>query len=305
MKRVAIHSVDGRKFPNLALMRIAAWHKAQGDTVEWFTPLMTYDRVYASKVFRFTPDDPYLPADAIRGGTGYGDYTRLPPEIENTPPDYRIYPEFREAYGFLTRGCPNRCPWCVVPQKEGELHTVADIADICRTNTGFRRDVILMDNNFLAAPLDFIRGQMEKANALRLRLDFNQATDARLYNDETARIMAGVHYLKTARLACDTDAILPDVLTAMRLLRRHGLRKDIMVYILTKNETIQSALHRIEAITAADRRAVPFVMPYRDLENNAVKPSPELRALARWCNRAWVRKSCTFENYNMKGNPKT
>lgn len=100
--RVAIHSVDGHHFPNLALMRISAWHKARLDAVEWFMPLSQYDRVYASKVFTFTPDDPYLPPDAIRGGTGYDITSRLPPEIDATPPDYTIYPQFTEAYGFLS-----------------------------------------------------------------------------------------------------------------------------------------------------------------------------------------------------------
>ena len=87
---VAIHSVDGHNYPNLALMRISAWHKAQGDTVECFMPLARYDRVYASKVFTLTPDDPYLPDDAIRGGTGDGVTSQLPPASETMPPDSTI-----------------------------------------------------------------------------------------------------------------------------------------------------------------------------------------------------------------------
>lgn len=295
--RVAIHSVDGMKFPNLALMRISAWHKAQGDSVEWFIPLMQYDRVYASKVFVFTPDDPYLPADAIRGGTGYDIHSHLPDEMDAMKPDYTIYPQFKEAYGFLTRGCPNKCPWCVVPRKEGAIHPVADIEDICNTNTGFRRDVILMDNNILAAPRDFLKEQIAKANRLKLRLDFNQATDARLYDDETARMMAGVHYLKYARIACDTDGMIPHCENAIRLLRGHGYKRDIMVYILAKNDGIDSAIRRIDAMLASSHNIVPFIMPFRDLENDSIKPSPLLRALARWCNRVWIRKSCTFSEY--------
>ena len=135
--RVAIDSVDGMKYPNLALMRISAWHKAHGNTVEWFIPLAKYDRIYASKIFTFTPDDPYLPPDTIKGGTGYDVSSRLPEEIESMPPDYTIYPQFDAAYGFLTRGCPNKCPWCVVPHKEGGLRVVADIEDICRTKRDF------------------------------------------------------------------------------------------------------------------------------------------------------------------------
>lgn len=296
--RVAIHSVDATTYPNLALMRISAWHKKQGDTVEWFMPLVKYDRVYASKVFTFTPDDPYLPDDAIRGGTGYDVTSRLPPEIDTMPPDYTIYPQLEEAYGFLTRGCPNRCPWCVVPRKEGAIRPVADIEQICNTNTGFRHKAVLMDNNFLAAPTDFCREQIDKMRRLKIRVDFNQATDARLYDEQTAQMMASVPWLQFVRVSCDTDAMLPHCIRAIQLLRSFGYKRDFFVYLLAKNDGIESALHRIYGLMAADRRAVPFVMPYRSLTDNSIMPSNDLRRLARWCNRAWIRKSCRFEDYH-------
>jgi len=295
--RVAIHSVDGHNYPNLALMRISAWHKARGDSVEWFMPLARYDRVYASKVFTFTPDDPYLPDDTIRGGTGYDVASRLPPEIEAMPPDYTIYPQFTESYGFLTRGCINKCPWCVVPRKEGVIHPVADIEQIYNTNTGLRRNVVLMDNNFLAAPADFVRKQVEKMRAIKVRVDFNQATDARLYNEDTGQLMARVPWIRYPRLACDTDAMLPHCIKATVLLRRYGYHGEVMVYILARNDGIDSALNRIEGLLSADAKLVPFVMPYRSLTDNSVKPSSELKRLARWCNKAWIRKSCKFEDY--------
>ena len=296
-ERVAIHSVDGMKYPNLALMRISAWHKARGDSVEWFMPLARYDRVYASKVFTFTPDNPYLPDDAIRGGTGYDVTSQLPPEIEAMPPDYTIYPQFDAAYGFLTRGCVNKCPWCVVPRKEGAFRTVSDIEHICNTNTGFRRKAILMDNNFLAAPIEFVREQADKMRRLKIRVDFNQATDARLYDDERAQIMAKVPWLSMVRISCDTDAMLPHCIRAIKLLRQFGCKNDVLVYVLAKNDGIDSALYRIYGLMAADKRAVPFVMPYRSLTDNSVLPSPRLKDLARWCNRAWIRKTCSFCNY--------
>ena len=295
--KVAIHSVDGLHFPNLALMRISAFHKAQDDTVEWFMPLAQYDRVYASKVFSFTPDDPYLPDDAIRGGTGYDVTSRLPPEIEAMPPDYTIYPQFDAAYGFLTRGCVNKCPWCVVPRKEGAIRPVGDIEQICNTNTGFRHKAILMDNNFLAAPIDFVREQIDKMRRLKIRVDFNQATDARLYDKERAQIMAEVPWLSMVRISCDTDAMLPHCIRAIKLLRRFGCKNDVLVYVLATNDGIDSALYRIHRLMATDKRAVPFVMPYRSLTDNSIVPTHELRRLARWCNKAWIRKSCTFKEY--------
>lgn len=296
--RVALDAVDGRKYPNLALMRISAWHKARGDSVEWFAPLARYDRVYASKIFTFTPDDPYLPPDAVRGGTGYDVASRLPPEVEAMKPDYTIFPQFSEAYGFLTRGCVNKCPWCVVPNKEGAIRIESDIEDICATNTGFRREAVLMDNNFLAAPIEFVREQVERMRALKVRVDFNQATDARLYDEERAQIMARVPVIRYVRLSCDADAMVPHCLEAMRLMRSFGYRRDFFVYVLATNDGIDSALHRIRALTAADKRAVPFVMPYRSLTDDSIQPSEELRRLARWCNRAWIRKSCKWEEYS-------
>ena len=291
--------VDG-SLPNLALMRISAWHKAQGDSVEWFMPLMKYDRVYASKIFTFTPDDPYLPADAVRGGTGYDPHTCLPPEVEAMRPDYTIYPQFTEAYGFLTRGCPNKCPWCVVPSKEGGIRIEADIEQICNTNTGFRRRVVLMDNNFLASPIEFVREQADKMRKLRLRVDFNQATDARLYTEETAPIMATIPWAKYPRLSCDTDAMQPVVIRAVGLLREFGWRGEVFVYILTKNDGLDSALWRVNSLVAADRKIVPFVMPYRSLTDNSIAPSPGVKSLARWCNRQWIRKSCPYSEYTRR-----
>lgn len=108
------------KFPNYALMKISAYHKAKGDTVEWFQPLFQYDKVYSSKVFEWTPENPYLPEDTIKGGTGYGLYNELPEEIDRMFPDYSIYPECDYAIGFITRGCIRNCRWCVVPKKKAK-----------------------------------------------------------------------------------------------------------------------------------------------------------------------------------------
>ena len=114
--------MKNKSFPNFALMKLSAYHKARGDTVQWWNALDNplYDKVYSSKVFDFTPENMYLPPDTIKGGTGYGLYTELPPEIDNQFPDYSIYPECDYAIGYITRGYPNRCGWCVVPIKEGK-----------------------------------------------------------------------------------------------------------------------------------------------------------------------------------------
>ena len=147
MSRIGLIDVDGGKtFPNLALMKISAYHKSIGDEVGWYYPFDTrYDKVYMSKVFSFTPDyDECINADeVVKGGTGYAislvngvevfDKSKdvnLPAEIESMFPDYSLYPHLTKdtAYGFLTRGCPRGCDFCIVGKKEGRCSVkVADL----------------------------------------------------------------------------------------------------------------------------------------------------------------------------------
>lgn len=102
MSLIALHDGDKGKFPNYALMKLSAYHKLQGDTVEWWNPVSSYDRVYSSKVFTFTPENQLLPLDTVKGGTGYGIMDELPSEIDDLFPDYSIYPEYDKAIGMLT-----------------------------------------------------------------------------------------------------------------------------------------------------------------------------------------------------------
>ncbi|GHU36732.1 hypothetical protein AGMMS50256_33740 [Betaproteobacteria bacterium] len=143
--RIGLHD-DKTGFPNLALMKLSAWHKANGDEVSFYSPIMPFERVYSSKVFTFTPEDPYLPANVIKGGSGYGLLHNLPEEIEHRCPDYSLY-GLDYSLGFLTRGCIRRCPWCIVPTKEGSIRAHADIDEFLR-----HKNVVLLDNNVLAHP---------------------------------------------------------------------------------------------------------------------------------------------------------
>lgn len=218
--RIGLVDMDGRGFPNLALMKLSAWHKAHGDTAEMADPAKSYDRVYMSKVFTHSPDcrDEY-PCEVIRGGTGYRDYaTVLPEEVEHTCPDYSLYGA-GEAYGFLTRGCPNRCPWCVVPHKEGGIRPHADIEEFLAG----RRRAVLLDNNVLAS--DWGLMQIEKIVRLGIRVDFNQGLDARRIarDPEAAELLARVRWLRYLRMAYDTSALRDDVHRAAELLGRCGI----------------------------------------------------------------------------------
>jgi len=170
----------GKTFPNLALMKISAFHKAQGDTVEWWNTLFNwhYGAVYSSKVFDFTPEN------TVKGGTGYGLYTELPSEIDTLFPDYSIYPDCDYAIGYITRGCPNRFRWCVVPKKEGDIRSYSGWRDIVRPDT---QKLVLMDNNILAS--EYGLQQLEELAGTDYRIDLNQGMDARLVDERVADII--------------------------------------------------------------------------------------------------------------------
>lgn len=125
---IGLLAVDSN-YPNIALMKLSAAHKANGDTVDWYNPFDQYDIVYLSKIFTFTNDYLYPIYNAqlvMKGGTGYDYSTVLPADVDSMQPDYSIYPsiDHRTAYGFLTRGCIRHCKWCLVPKKRRLRQTV-------------------------------------------------------------------------------------------------------------------------------------------------------------------------------------
>lgn len=269
---IGLHDGDGQTdFPNYALMKISAWHKAQGDVVEWWNPMLPYDRVYSSKVFTFTPECPYLPPDTIKGGTGYGLYTELPEEIDGMFPDYSIYPACDYAIGFLTRGCIRRCPWCVVPRKEGAIRAYRTWRQIKRPDS---RKIVFMDNNVLACPHGI--EQMRDMIGEDVRIDFNQGLDARLIDDDIADVLSRLKWIRFIRMSCDTDAMLEVVTGAIRRLQDHGVKPyRVFVYLLVQD--VASAERR--ALALRDIGAQVFAQPYRDFENNT-EPAHDLKRLA-------------------------
>lgn len=287
---IGLHDSDRTGFPNLALMKISARHKARGDTVEWWNPMFTYDRVYSSKVFTFTPECAYLPPDTVKGGTGYGIYEDLPEEIDAMFPDYSIYPDCKHAIGFLTRGCIRHCPWCVVPRKEGAIRPYRTWREIKRPDS---RDIVFMDNNILACPhgIEQIRDMIGQD----VRVDFNQGLDARLISPDVAALLAQLKWIRFIRMSCDTDAMLPVVLEAVRLLGAEGVKPyRVFVYLLVQD--IDSAERR--ALALRDAGAEVFAQPYRDFERN-VEPTTEQKRFARWVNMKGIFKQCArFADYD-------
>lgn len=248
---VGLHDAEkeylkNKTFPNYALMKISAWHKSKGDQVEWWNPLYRYDRVYSSKVFDFTPTDPYLPPDAIRGGTGYRDIPinqELPAEVDAMFPDYSIYPECDYAIGYLTRGCPNHCRWCVVPKKEGLIRPYRTWKDLVRMDTD---KLVLMDNNILTCEHGI--SQLESMIGSGYRIDLNQGMDARLVTEGVAQVLSRLSWIRFIRFSCDQKSQIEPIRRTVELLGKYGVRPyRIFIYLLVTQD-IGDAAERVEAL---------------------------------------------------------
>jgi hypothetical protein len=295
--RIGLIDVDGHKYPNLALMKISAWHKAKGDTVEWCLPLFHYDIVYQSKVFDdiYSKDITFTPlADkVIKGGTGYGLDNKLPDEIEHIYPDYSIYPELAKdtAYGFLTRGCPRGCEFCVVAGKEGRRsYKVADLNEFWRG----QKHIELLDPNLLAC-----REHIELLEQLvqsKAYVNFNQGLDIRFTNEANISL---INQVKVKEIHFAWDDAKDDLRSYFENYKRYAKHKPhgqyATVYCLTNfGSTMEENLYRI--YTLRDMGYDPYVMIYD-------KPHAprEIRLLQRWCNNRVIFRSCPrFEDYDPK-----
>lgn len=295
-RAIGLVDVDGKGsgFPNLALMKIAAYHKSLGDTVEWANPMFgKYDKVYKSKVFTFSEDDGDIyDCEVIKGGTGYDIHTKLPAEIDAMQPDYSIYNvDPKTAYGFLTRGCPNKCKWCVVPIKEGKVLPYRDVDDIAVDG---RTNLILMDNNILAS--DYGLKQIEKIIARGYRVDFNQALDARLITPQIAELLAKVKWIDVIRLGCDTPKQVVECERAMRLIdEARGKPKQYLLYTMLVDD-IKEAYARLSHWR--DNKRVRLVaQPFRDFNDPRQVIPQWQRDMARWAMRREIYARCDFKEY--------
>lgn len=294
--KIGLIDVDGHHYPNLALMKISAYHKAQGDSVEWWWGFGQYDRVYMSKVFdeTYSPDipEPLNATEIIKGGTGYGLDNWLPDEIEHMYPDYSLYPELTKdtAYGFLARGCPNACPFCIVSKKEGRCSQ--KVADLSEWWSG-QKNIVLMDPNLLACPDHMeLLGQLADSGAW---VDINQGLDARLLTPENIAAIRRIK-IKDIHFAWDLMKNSKRVVRGLNLWKRFGKKTRHgrwgTVYVLVNfNTTMAENLYRVYMLR--DMGFDPYVMVY-DKPNAPA----EIRRLQRWCNNKIIFGSCKqFEDY--------
>ena len=281
MKRVCLIDVDS-KIPNLALMRVSTYHKQRGDNVKLgYEPLFDNpDICYASKMFDFTPEPEYMPdCETHKGGSGYDLNAKLDfPDYDRIMPDYSLY-GCEYAIGRFTRGCPNRCPWCVVPKMDGnEVRHVADLDDFWRG----QKTVRLLDDNIMADADEFIR-DCEQLSRAGVHVIW-EALDIRLVTDETARALASVKQEKSIHFAWDSHAQDDAVPRGIETLKRNGIKPwRLMFYVLVGfNTKPDYDLYRI--YTLRDMGANPFVMPFD-------KSDRYQKDLARWCNNKFIFKS--------------
>lgn len=250
--KVGLHDAEKehlrrKTFPNFALMKLSAYHKSLGDEVEWWNPETEFDRVYSSKVFDFTPTNPLLPPHVIRGGTGYEDIPinqTLTKEIDDCFPDYSIYPTCDFSIGYLTRGCPRKCPWCVVPKKEGEIKPYKTWREVVRDDT---MKLTLLDNNILAC--DYGISQLEELSHTKYKLDLNQGMDARLVTEEVAQILSKLKWQRFMRFSCDRKEQIPSIINTIELLGKFGMKPwRIFLYILVTKD-VGDAAYRVETLS--------------------------------------------------------
>ena len=316
--RIGLIDVDSHNFPNLALMKISAYHKANGDSVEWYEPLVhgfpcePLDKVYVSKVFSdsYSEDYPYFinAKEIVYGGTGYCIETvngqeifhkdlngNLESHIEHIYPDYSIYyekiPQMKNtAYGFLTRGCPRGCEFCIVGKKEGKCSKkVADLSEFWK---GQKYIELLDPNMFACKEWKNLAQQLIDSNAW---INFNQGVDIRIMTKEKAEYIKRMK-IKEIHFAWDRYEDKNKIIPKLKLFNDvcgFDRRKQI-VYVLTNfNTTHEQDLERI--YTLKDLGYWPYVMIY---DKHNLPKKHITRKLQRWCNMRSVFESTpNFADY--------
>jgi hypothetical protein len=278
---VRITQIDGT-LPNLALMKLSHWHKAQGHEVvfsrsvdrDLFEPA-TYDRVYGSAIFKFSQMrlmrfQCNFPG-AIVGGTGTPNVGTVEELIggEHEHYDYSLYPDVTFSMGFTQRGCRLKCGFCVVPVKEGKPRSVNTVAGIWRGDP-YPRHLHLLDNDFFGQHREQWLARLDEIRSGGFKVALTQGINCRMVNEESAAAIASINYrdgeFKNKRLYTAWDSLHDEkrLLRGVQLLAKHGVKPDhIMVYMLIgyrEGETEADWLHRQSTLRAFGAR--PYPMPF-------------------------------------------
>jgi hypothetical protein len=290
---IGLIQIDGR-LPNLALMKLSAYHKQQGDTVilmkdkEPSQRLIPFDKVYISCIFEDNKDiavkiSKQFPNSEI-GGIGINS-SKLPDEIEHIKPDYDIF-KCDYSVGFSSRGCFRNCPFCKVMGHEGFIRPNCDIYEFWDKR---HKHIVLQDNNILALPQHFekIAEQIKKEN---LSVDFNQGLDIRLINDNNAKILSELNVKPSLRFAFDSVEIEPQVIKGIEILEKYGIKRAMWYVLVGFNTTIKQDLYRLNLLKSLNQRA--YVMRYKTCRGIQAYDD-----LASWSNQPQFFMSMDFETF--------
>lgn len=279
------------KFPNLALMKISAYHKAIGDHVEWYNTLSfidPYDKVYMSKVFDYSlePTVNIYAKEIIKGGVAYGFKNKLPIEIEHTYPDYSLYGITDKAYGFLTRGCPRNCSFCNVTQNQG--NKAIKVANLHEFWSNEKEIVLLDPNMFACKEWENLSKQLIDSKSY---IDFTQGIDIRIMTKEKVDYINNMK-IKMIHFAWDNYEIKTYEKLKYYRNKFKFTGRNMRVYVLTNyNTTYDEDLDRIYKLRELDYD--PYVMIF-----DKINAPRETKQIQRWVNNKFIWRSCDrFEDY--------
>ena len=275
---ISIYDLDS-KFPNIAVMKTINFCKRKGFKYEKYIPLKHdfYDKIFAFSLFNFT-DKQFVSNKMECGGTGFDIMKTLPLEIECCDLDYSFYPDSKLSIQFLSRGCIRKCPFCVVPQKEGFIRPVEPM-----NLNPIGESIEILDNNFFANPE--WRTAIATLKKWNQPVHFGTGIDARILDEEQAKALLLLHHSKQIKMAWDNPKEKIDWQNIIKWIPAYR----IMVFVLIGyNSTQEEDLYRIEYLRAL--KIDPFVMPYnkKDLYQNN---------LARYVNHKAIFKSISFVEY--------
>jgi hypothetical protein len=299
---IGLFDLDRTGFPNVALMKLSAWHKSQGDTVLPLNSGLPADQRYGSAVFTWNRHkvEQLTAQGAIVGGSGVDLTNKLPAHVEAMRPDYSLY-GIDYGVGYLMRGCIWDCKFCVVPQKEGKPVEVATIDHLLNADSQRARPfIVLLDNEFFWKTKWAI-AHLEEFTLRGIDWCPSQGLDVRVLTVPLVEALAASPFWNLRRsrrqitFAFDSLSIEARYRRGVEMLLSKIAAWHLQSFVLVGyDSTIEQDLRRIAIIRSYG--IDPFVMVYRDYHTGKMARDPQLRNLARWVNRR-LYKTCEFADY--------
>lgn len=311
---IGLIDIDG-KLPNLALMKISSYYKSLGEQVEFVKSNKSdYEKIYASTIFTKSSNEcekliKYYGNKIEIGGTGWDIKKTLPVEINKMKPDYDlytaadIYPNIKgimtkqrkiqkakeisgSGMGFTSRGCVRNCPFCFVPEKEGQFSQDSEIKDLINPRSNI---LILHDNNFTADP--YCIDKLKEIKERNLIVDINQGCDVRLMTDEIANALSNVRHLRSLHYAWDLMGFEKQVIEGIKIISRYINPNKHMCFVLVGyNTSFDEDMYRVKKLLEYGIR--PYIMRYNERRDDI-----RLNHFARWINSFIYKAVPDFEDY--------